>query len=190
MEKIVTLPFDAAAESAGEAAYDGARAAYVLWPVIAAALSVAYATGRRADVFRADKPQSGLWAKLHEGKKSPSKGFRAMLTAHVDGLGKGRALTQEAHDEFIMTCAGTFDAAAAPVKPSPRPQAEKDAAALQRAVTLLQGAAATLSDEQADALSAMLAARAAHIAATAKPATAKPAKPATAKPATAKPATA
>ena len=112
-----------------------------------------------------------------------------MLTAHADGLGKGRELTQAAHDEFIMTCAGTFDAAAAPVKGTPRPQADKDAAALQRAVVLLQGAAATLSDEQADALSAMLAARAAHIAATAKPA--KPAQAATAKPAqaaTAKPA--
>ena len=179
MEKIVTLPFDAAAEAAGEAAYDGARAAYILWPVIAAALSVAYATGRRAELFRADKAQTGLWAKLHEGKKAPSKGFRAMLAAHVDGLGKGRELTQEAHDDYIAACAGTFDAAAAPVKPTPRPQADKDAAALQRAVVLLQGAAATLSDEQAEALSAMLAARAAHIAATAKRAKrAKPAEPA------------
>jgi hypothetical protein len=173
MEKIVTLPFDAAAEAAGEAAYDGARPAYVLWPVVAAALSVAYATGRRAELFRADKAQSGLWAKLHEGKKAPSKGFRAMLAAHVDGLGKGRELSQAAHDDFIAACAGTFDAESAPVKGAPRPQADKDAAALQRAVTLLQGAAATLSDEQAEALSAMLAARAAHIAATAKRAPAK-----------------
>ena len=75
MEKIVTLPFDAAAEAAGEAAYDGARAGYVLWPVIAAALSAAYATGRRADVFRADKPQAGLWAKLHAGKKDLLRAF-------------------------------------------------------------------------------------------------------------------
>lgn len=168
------LPFDAAALDAVASllTLKGAEAKIgAVWPVIEAVASSIYVNGARREQFftpAKGRERHPAFNALHDGRAPVCRAFRAMLDAHAGALTeKGRELSQEAHDNVLAAMFATFSAAATPAPAKPRAQADKDAAALARAIELVRGAAVVLSDEQVAALAAVLAARAAHVEATA-----------------------
>lgn len=163
MSRIVAVPFDAAALEAvaslltrkGAEAKTGA-----VWPVIEAVASAIYANGARKEQFFDVKGRERhpAFTALHEGKTPLARAFRATLQAFAARLvSKERTLTQEAHDSLLNDMCAAFCAAATPAQRAAKPQADKDGAALARAVEVVRGGATVLSQAQADALRAVLA---------------------------------
>ena len=163
MSRITTIPFDAAALEAVASLLTrkGAEARIgAVWPVIEAVASAIYANGARKEQFFDVKGRERhpAFTALHNGKTPIGRAFRATLQGFAGRLiAKDRALTQEAHDSLLQDMCAAFCAAATPAQRAPRAQADKDAAALARAVETVRGGATVLSQAQADALRAVLA---------------------------------
>lgn len=160
------LPFDAAAlESlAALLTAKGADAKIgAVWPVIEAVASSIYVNGSRKEQFfdaaiKAGRARHPAFIALHAGKAPVCRAFRAVLDVYASALtDKARDLSQDAHDVLLGAMADTFANAAAPAPRATKPQGEKDAAALQRAIGIVTGAATVLTEEQANALRAALA---------------------------------
>ena len=160
------LPFDAAAlESlASLLTAKGADAKIgAVWPVIEAVASSIYVNGSRKEQFfdaavKAGRERHPAFVALHMGKSPMCRAFRATLDVYASALtDKARDLTQGAHDALLGMMADTFASAAAPAPRTSKPQGEKDAASLTRAIGIVASAATVLTGEQAAALRAALA---------------------------------
>ena len=159
------LPFDAAAlESlASLLTAKGADAKIgAVWPVIEAVASAVYVNGARKEQFfdaacKAGRARHPAFVALHTGKAPVCRAFRATLDVYASALtDKARDLTQGAHDALLGMMADTFASAAASVPRASKPQGEKDAASLTRAIGIVASAATVLTVEQAAALRAAL----------------------------------
>ena len=159
------LPFDEAAlealasllTSKGADAKVGAT-----WPVIEAVASSIYVNGSRKEQFfdsaiKAGRTRHPAFNALHTGKSPVCRAFRAVLEVYSGALtNKARELTQGAHDALLGAMCDTFADAAAPAPRASKAQAEKDAAALARAISVVASAATVLTVEQAAALRQVL----------------------------------
>ena len=167
MQKIVTLPFDAAALDSAAALLSGkgaaAKAAAIL-PIVLAVASSIYANGARSEQFFDTAIKNGrarhpAFNALHTGKAPVCRAFRATLAAHGATLtAKGRAMTQEAHDAAMAALAATFNDAVTPAPRKAGDPAALEAAALARAVELVRRNAAAIDADQYAVLAACIAA--------------------------------